>query len=164
MIDVVLGIDPGLSGALAILPYRKEEGVTIQDMPVHQIKVNGSKKRQIDLYELARWLDNATKKLVIKHAFIENPHAMPQQGVSSSFNFGFACGTAQMLVAAHLIPMTLVRPATWKKAMGLTADKDASRRRASQLMPEYSHWWGRAKDDGRAEAILLAYWGLKQNV
>jgi crossover junction endodeoxyribonuclease RuvC len=84
---------------------------------------------------------------------------MPAQGVTSAFNFGFAAGALQGLVAGNAIPMHLVAPLTWKRHYKLSADKDASRRRASQLFPAHSHLWARAKDDGRAEAVLLAYYG-----
>lgn len=155
---IFLGIDPGLGGALAT--YQKtESGVLIyaEDMPTFEITVNGKKKRQIDLYKLAGLFNNNFQ--IADHAFIEDPHALPGQGVTSSFNFGASCGVAQMAVASCGIPMTLVRPAIWKKALSLTADKDACRRRASQLFPRYASLFSRSKDDGRAEATLLAYYG-----
>lgn len=159
----ILGIDPGLGGALAL--YQPQHPIfaagyaEVIDMPTHTITVNGKQKRQIDLYQLARWIDMHSSDISL--AVIEDPHALPGQGVTSSFNFGAACGIAQMAAASAMIPMHLVRPATWKKAMNLTADKDASRRRASMLFPQHSANWARAKDDGRAEAVLLAYYGSK---
>jgi hypothetical protein len=54
-----------------------------------------------------------------------------------------------------------VSPAKWKKALGLSADKGASRRRAIELWPERAQWFARVKDDGRAEAALIAYWWLQ---
>ena len=154
----ILGIDPGLSGALAL--YNPEtKDVEIVDMPTHEIKVNGKKKRTLDIYALGRWID--LNMNLIKEAIIEEPSAAPGQGVTSMFNFGFSCGVAQAVVAANMIPMTLVRPATWKKALGLTSEKDLSRRRASMLFPQHIGKWTRAKDDGRAEALLLAYYRSK---
>jgi crossover junction endodeoxyribonuclease RuvC len=154
----VVGIDPGLSGAVALVS--PERAVEVMDMPTHEITVNKKTKRTLDLYKLASFFDiNRTR---ISHATIEEPHAMPEQGVTSMFNFGFVCGVAQMAVAAAGIPMTLVRPAAWKGAMGITGGKDASRRRASQILPEWNHLWARAKDDGRAEAVLLAIYGARQ--
>jgi crossover junction endodeoxyribonuclease RuvC len=158
-----LGIDPGQSGALALYyPGYTPIGdgqpagasLAITDMPTLQITVNGKKRTQIDLMALARWFD--LNGSTVKAALIEDPHAMPHQGVSSSFKFGFVCGALQAMVASQFIAVTLVRPRTWKMRMGLTADKDATRKRASELLPRFSSMWARAKDDGRAEAALLA--------
>mgnify|MGYP001594690936 CR=1 FL=1 len=154
---MILGIDPGLGGALALYDPQKSVLIGVCDMPTFAITVNGKTRRQIDLVKLKAWL--AWYELGASHAVIEEPHAMPGQGVTSSFSFGFACGVAQMAVASLDIPMTLVRTATWKRAMNLTADKDAARKRASQLMPQSAHLWTRKCDDGRAEAALLAYYG-----
>lgn len=156
MTDFLVGLDPGLSGAIALLG---PDSLTVYDMPTHEITVNGSKRRQIDLYALARWIDTFGRG--IKMAYVEEVHAMPKQGVSSSFAFGFAAGAAQAILASAFVPMHLVSPAKWKRAMGLTSDKDASRRAASRLLPQFSHLWSRAKDDGRAESVLLAIYGSR---
>jgi crossover junction endodeoxyribonuclease RuvC len=147
---MVLGVDPGLNGALAL---RFENDIEIFDIPTHQITVNRKKKQQIDLYAFANWID--IHRNTIKYAIIENPHSMPGQGVSSSFNFGFTCGVAQAMIASALIPIHLVRPVTWKKQLGLSKDKDACRLRASERFPKYSELWQLVKHDGRAEATLL---------
>lgn len=154
--NYIAGVDPGLTGAIALYDPATSD-VQIFDMPTHRITVNGSKKNLLDLYALARWIDLHGHS--IKAAWIEEPHAMPGQGVSSSFSFGKSCGIAEMTIASALIPMRLVRPAAWKKAMGLTSDKDASRRRATMLFPQHGALFARAKDDGRAEALLIAVYG-----
>jgi len=146
----ILGVDPGLSGCLCL--YRAED-VIFFDMPTLEITRNGKKKRQIDLYALARFVDEYAAN--IEKAIIENPGAMPGQGSTSMFAFGFGCGAAQMVVAANFIPMELVHPATWKKSMGLSKDKASSRLKASQMFPQWAHHWARVKDDGRAEALLI---------
>ena len=150
----IAGIDPGASGAIAVLTGDELE---IIDMPTLEIRG----KRILDLGTLARFFDLHGAGLSL--AVIEDPHAMPGQGVSSMFKFGFACGAVQAFVASAFIPVKLVAPAQWKRAMGLTSDKDASRRLASQLLPRWSHLWARVKDDGRAEAALLALYGRKLN-
>jgi len=151
----ILGVDPGLNGALALRFEERmlEYPIEVFDIPTHTITVNGKKKRQIDLFAFARWID--ANRNTIKYAIIENPHSMPKQGVTSAFNFGFTCGVAQAMIASALIPIHLVRPATWKKQLGLSKDKDACRLRASQIFPKYSALWCLAKHDGRAEATLL---------
>ena len=154
--NYILGIDPGAHGALAFFDPKAND-LQVYDMPTHQIRKNGALKTTIDLYQLGMLLDSWRNK--VKHAIIEAPSALPKQGVTSSFNFGFACGCAQMAVAANIIPMTLVPPATWKRAMGLSSDKDEARRKASMLLPVHAKHWPLVKHDGRAEASLLAYFG-----
>ena len=147
---IYAGIDPGLSGAIAFDCGGSWE---IYDMPVVQGRTG---KNQIAISTLAAIL----RDYEISHAFIEDVHAMPKQGVSSSFNFGFGCGVIQGVVSTLKIPYTVVTPQKWKKAMGVTADKDSSRARAMQLFPEAGPRFARKKDDGRAEAALIVRYGM----
>lgn len=154
---MILGIDPGLHGALALFDGTE---LTLFDMPLHQVNVNGSKKSSIDLYQLGNWLDLHRNR--IRTAVIEQVGAMPKQGVTSSFNFGFTAGAIQGAVAANQIPMVLVRPNIWKRGFGLLGqDKDASRAAASRLAPQHASHWPLKKHVDRAEAFLLAYYGTK---
>lgn len=152
-----LGIDPGTHGALAL--YDGEATVSTTDMPTFAITVGRKKIKRliIDLYELGRFFDLYAGS--IEKAIVEDVNSQPNDGAIQAFKFGFNCGTVQAMVAAHFIPMTLVRPNVWKRAMGLTSDKDASRRKASMLLPKCAGQWSRVKDDGRAEAALLAVYG-----
>ena len=154
-----LGIDPGLSGAIAIFNSRANPGHEIEvfDMPVHRVKVNGSKKTVLDLQGLCNIIDPRSQR--ISMAFVEEVGAMPGQGVTSMFNFGFMAGCCQMVIAAHRIPLHTVRPSVWKKAMKVTTEKDTARRAAAMRFPKQSELFSRVKDDGRAEAALLAVYG-----
>lgn len=154
-----LGIDPGLTGALALYDPAADR-LHVIDMPTHPIRINGSNKNAIDVNGLANFLDGKAND--IKLAVVEEVGAMPKQGVTSSFNFGFAAGCAQMAVAAYFIQLRTVRPATWKREMGVTKDKETVRREASRLMPNHSYNWPLKKHDGRAEAALLAYYAAKK--
>jgi hypothetical protein len=78
------------------------------------------------------------------------------------FKFGFTAGALAGVVAASYIPMHLVKPAVWKGLMGLSHDKKLSLAKATALYPSASHYWRRAKDDGRAEAVLLAHFGAER--
>lgn len=151
-----LGIDPGLSGALAFFDPVSND-LQVMDMPTHTITVNAKKKRRLDLNSLDVIFSSmlAVKTTI---AVIENVNAMPKQGVTSSFNFGFTAGALNAFLAAKRIPFVSVAPATWKKIMRVTSDKDATRREASRLMPMHADKWRQVKDDGRAEAALLAYY------
>lgn len=154
-----LGIDPGLSGALALYDPLTDE-LIIKDMPTFTKKVGGKQKRILDLYGLANIIDPYVPH--IKKAIVEQVGAAPGQGVTSMFSFGFSAGCAQMVVAANFIPMTTELPQIWKKAMRLGKGKDAARQEASRLLPRHSEKWARVKDDGRAEAALLAVYLAKR--
>lgn len=155
-----LGIDPGVSGALAFYDPVAGE-LKIWDMPTHEVKVGNKYRRKLDLTALASIMDIAGSET--KSAIIEDVGAMPKQGVTSSFSFGFAAGAAQMAVAANFISSRLVRPDVWKREMRITRDKNGARREASRLLPKHAGLWPLVKHDGRAEAALLAFYLAKQN-
>jgi len=146
---IVLGIDPGATGALA---WYEEGEVRVVPTPSMAARSRG---REIDWGALVCEIAFAPAD----HAFIEYVSAMPGQGVSSMFKFGQAFGGVRALMAAYSIPVTLVTPPVWKKAMGLSGGKDASRMRASELFPAQAGLFKRKKDDGAAEAALIAYYG-----
>lgn len=161
----IAGVDPGTYGAICLYntqykPHQLDERLIMFDMPTLEIRRNGKKRTQIDLYALGRFVDEHAAD--IEHAYIENPQGMPGMASNATYRLGLNAGIAQMAFAASFIGMDLVAPATWKKAMGLTKDKDLSRLKASQLLPACAGHWARAKDDGRAEAFLLVYWGMNK--
>lgn len=149
----VCGIDPGLHGAIALVDPLLGT-IEVEDIPTHEIKIGKSVKHRLDYHQLTQWLD--LRAATISVAIIENVHSMPEQGVASAFSFGEVFGAIKMAVAAASIPVQFVEPATWKRDLRLSSDKDASRRLASQTFPKFAHLWARAKDDGRAEAVLIA--------
>lgn len=150
-----LGIDPGLTGALAFYDPLTG-GLEIADMPTHKIRRNGKQRQRLDLGSLANILDNYAKD--VKCAIIEEVGAMPKQGVSGVFNFGFNAGCAEMAVAANFISYQLVRPQVWKKRLSVPRDKNEARRYASRIFPKHANDWPLVKHDGRAEAALLAHY------
>jgi len=150
----ILGIDVGQKGAFCI--YTAEtKAILLWDMPVHQVIVNHRKVCRVSAAEMAVQLTG----LHIDHAFVEEVGSMPGQGISSSFTFGVSAGIIHGVLAAKGIPMTLVRPQRWQKVMGVTGGKDGARQRAAQLLPEYAKEFSRVKDDGRADAALIALYG-----
>ena len=153
----ILSVDPGLSGALAFMDV--DGNIETIDMPVHRLKRNGKTKREVDRYELARIIDAHAP---ISHAFVEQVGAMPGQGVSSVFQFGRSLGIVEGVLAANFIPTDYVTPRKWRSALGVRAGKDGSRARASELMPRHAGQWIRVKDDGRAEAALIALYGARE--
>jgi crossover junction endodeoxyribonuclease RuvC len=151
-----IGIDPGLSGAIAVLT---DDSLQIHDMPVMTVDRNGKAKRQVSANELAELLNLYAGKDC--HVYVERVSAMAGQGVTSVFSFGRSFGMIEGILAALKMPVTFVAPATWTRAIGRSPGKDASRARAMELFPDYEFFFKRVKDDGRADAALIAHWGRK---
>lgn len=150
--SLILGIDPGLSGAFAIL---EENGQLIDagDLPLIGTKA----QCRIDAANFA----TLVRRLPLRCAVVEQVNAMPGQGVSSMFRFGQSLGTVVGVLAACSIPIVWVTPAKWKNASGLSSDKEHSRQRAIETWPSHSSLFARKKDHGRAEAALIALWGIR---
>jgi crossover junction endodeoxyribonuclease RuvC len=147
----ILGIDPGLTGALAL--YRDGQWILL-DMPI----AGDAKHHEINGPEICRWL----REHQPNHAFIEYASARPGQGVTSMFRFGVSYGATKMALAACAVPYTVVTPVRWKSTVGILkgADKEASRQRALQLFPDQAANLSRKKDHARADAMLLAHFGV----
>lgn len=160
-----IGVDPGLSGAVAILDDAGRL-VEVIDMPQADGHVNGAALR--GAIDACRWeLTPYPLERVHVVAWVEDVHAMPGQGVSSTFKFGRSVGVVVGVLGALDIPIRWVAPGVWKKSMGLPTGKnvtkrqakEAARRRAMELWPDKASLFTRAKDDGRAEAALIAWYG-----
>ena len=153
---VIYGIDPGFSGAVAI--WRPDVRVLhIHDMPTLP---NAKGKVELDMHTLFDLL--APEDDGPHLAVVEQVAAMRGQGVSSMFRFGQGYGAIQMALAAHKLPTQYIMPAKWKGHFGLTRDKGVSRGLAMQRLPEAAHMFKRAKDDGRAEAALIALYAQER--
>jgi crossover junction endodeoxyribonuclease RuvC len=153
---VYIGIDPGLSGALAVLaPDGTLEA--LWDTPTLTLRTSRGTKQEHDIPGLVALLEPYSGPQ--SHVFIEEAQSMPQQGVRSMFTCGLGMGLWLGVLAALRMPYTRVRPQIWKRALGLGKDKEASRLRAMQLFP--SAELRRKKDHGRAEALLLARYGQR---
>lgn len=150
---LILGIDPGLSGAAALV-NQAGELVDVFDLPI----AGEGKLTRIDGANLSRLL-RATRPTA---AIIEAVAARPGQGVSSMFRFGMATGVVAGVIGSLEIPIRWVSPASWKRAMRLTADKEAARLRALETWPNHARDFARKHDHGRAEAALIAAYGLRE--
>lgn len=152
----IVGIDPGLSGAIAFYNTLSE---TLETFPMPTIKAGTGSKRIIDELELARMID--TRSSMIEKVFIERVHAMPKQGVTSVYTFGVGYGIIRGIIAANFLPVEYITPQKWKKELRVPAVKDGARARASEIFPKFSSQWNLAKWDGRAESAMIAYYGAK---
>ena len=149
----IIGIDPGLSGAIAILEDSKIK--ELFDMPVMP---DGKKnKRQLNSALLVKLIKNSIKNLEDTVMVVEQVNAMPGQGVTSMFNFGQTFGAIKGICAALGLPIFLVRPAKWKKHFELiNSSKDASRTKAIEMYPSISQQLSKKKDVNKSDAILIA--------
>jgi hypothetical protein len=119
----VLGVDPGVSGAVAFYFVGHPHGVSVDDVPV----AGG----HVDPVALSALIRNFAPSF----AMVEAVHSMPKQGVASSFNFGMAFGCVRGVIGALQVPLHLVTPGKWKKHFHLTSDKEQSRELAIRLFP-----------------------------
>ncbi len=151
-----LGADPGFTGALAL--YHPATGdLTIMDMPVVK---NPKGRTELNLHALHTML---TPPAGVKiKALVEYVASRPNQGAPAMFRFGQGYGALQMAIVAHKIPIEYVTPTKWKKHFGLSSDKGVSRGLASQRFPNNASEFVRVKDDGRAEAALIALYASLQ--
>ena len=149
----IIGIDPGLSGGIAILEDNKIK--KLFDMPVMP---DGKKnKRQLNSALLVKLIKNNIEILENTIMVVEQVNAMPGQGVTSMFNFGQTFGAIKGICAALGLPIFLVRPAKWKKHFELiNSCKDASRTKAIEMYPSISEQLSKKKDVNKSDAILIA--------
>lgn len=147
--SIILGIDPGISGAVAFYFPMVPSRIAVFDVPVAGSEINAP--------ELARLIRIHRPTLAV----IERVSAMPGNGAVSMFNFGRSYGDVRGVIGAMEIPLHLVTPQKWKKHFGLSADKEQSRLRAIRMFPSVADRFQLKKHDGRAEAALIALYGAE---
>jgi crossover junction endodeoxyribonuclease RuvC len=150
---IIIGIDPGISGAISILENKKI--LEVYDTPT---MIDGKKnKKQINGAQVTNIIKERLKDGKEVIVVVEHVNAMPGQGVTSMFNFGQSFGVIKGICAALGLPIYFVRPSKWKKHFNLIkTNKDASRTKVIEAYPEISSKLHRKKDSNRADAILIA--------
>lgn len=160
MASSFLGIDPGLTGALALYDPAAD-ALEVEDVPTFRV----AGKTVMDEASLARIVDNWSPR--IREVWLELVNAMPSvggqrrgMGAQSAFNFGRGYGLIRGVCAANFLTVVDVTPGAWKRALAVpgkvAGGDDAGRQRASQLMPRHAHLWPLKKHAGRADAALVA--------
>ena len=152
---IIVGIDPGISGALCF--FSNGNVINVIDMPT---MAEGKKnKKQVNGRQIFNEILNI-KNTFAGHKInvvVEQVSAMPGQGVTSMFNFGQSFGVIKGICSAMELPIFYVRPAKWKKYFNLiNAEKDASRTKVIEMFPKISQKLSRKKDNNKADAILIA--------
>ena len=141
---MLLGIDPGVQGAFAIFDSA-ERAVTVHDMPD----------------TTAGLIDLVASLPPLRICTIEKPYFPKVIGIANVAKIATAYGKIIALLQQRGIPINEVRPADWKAALNLGKSKSASREMASMVFPDAADQWARVKDDGRAEAALIAWYGMR---
>lgn len=150
---MILAIDPGASGALAFFNVAAGT-LDIIDMPTVEVKRNNKNKREISPQMLAALILGRGPTVAV----LERVGARPGEASSFAYQFGRGVGMVEGVLAALHIPTEYVTPQAWQKAVGARDGKDGNRQRAAELFPAYAHLFARKKDDGRADAALMAFW------
>jgi len=138
----IIGIDPGKSGAIALLDT--------DDMKVATYDMPGTLDEKLAL------IADIGK---VKCAWLERPYFPRMIGIKNAVTIASAYGELKACLFFAGVPTFEVDPSAWKKTMRLSTDKNASRALASQYFPDSADQWARVKDDGRAEAALIALYG-----
>lgn len=144
----VVGIDPGITGGIALI--HDAELVEVVDMPVLSDRVSGHGIASL----LAAW--GAVDGVVV-----ESVAAFPKNGSIGNFKLGVSFGVVLGVLNVLERRIILVRPAAWTKDLRVGADKSLHRQRATERFPSHAERFARVKDDGRADAVLLAEWGMR---
>lgn len=158
---IIIACDPGLKGAIAALKDGHQI-VWLQDMPTKELS-NG--KRMV----CARQLTETLKQIMSEHphedftCIIEKVNSRPGEGVVSAFTFGRGFGILEACIIARGLPLDMVIPQVWKKAMGMSADKDDVRIKMIKQFPQLAHMLKRKMDADRAEAIAIALYLWKRD-
>lgn len=152
------GIDPGLTGALAVLDFQNYR-LHIWDTPVNLVKVGDKTRKRCDEIAYREALDTYDLDLCM----IERVQSTPNDGHVGAFTFGKVTGIAIGLIVGLDIALAEVTPAKWKMQMGVPADKEAARYRATDFFPNCGDAWRRQMDHGRSEAAIIALYAAILN-
>lgn len=161
---VFVGIDPGLTGAMAVID---ETGLRhLVDLPVMERSPTGTVRNQINPAALKAYLSEMLHPYDKNEVLflIEGMQSMPAmmsgkvvRGVATTLSIGLSAGLIEGVVAARGYAYELVQPAHWKKVMKVSAKKETARAAAIRMYPEADlHKVGH---HNRAEAVLIARWG-----
>lgn len=159
-----VGIDPGVKGAIAII-RKTTDSITVEaihDMPViTKTLASGKTRSRVDAVALHQILSQDHR--ITGRICIEDVCARPGEGATNAFTFGHVLGVTEAIARITGAEVQMVTPQRWKNAYGLTSHKGESRHLAQALSGD-AETFRRAKDDGRAEAYLLAAWGASDGL
>lgn len=153
----VIGIDPGLAGALALVSSDGDL-IEVADMPV--LRDGSAGRAAVNAPLLCGLLARRREG----EAIVEFVSARPKEGAVGAFSFGRSRGVIEGACGALGLPIRFITSPGWKRLVGLPAGregaKDAARSEAIRRWPDKAGLFARVRDDGRAEAALIAVAGL----
>ena len=158
----VIGIDPGLNGAIATITEMAGDDLHLHifDIPTIKGKVRGNDLDWETFLDLMhKWYLSTVDMVVMEKPVL----ARPGEGRGSIGKFGYVCGAIEGIMRSRNADADFhsVSPQKWKAYFGLLKQtKNASREKAIYYFCEHQ-LFKRKKDDSRAEAALIALYGLK---
>lgn len=164
--DIVIGIDPGLKGGIALIDIH-DVVIAADKLPTVPIKTGNKTKQELDMSAILMYINSYMLKYKPVLCVLEAVHAMPGQGVTSMFTFGMGYGMLRGILAALNLQVMLVSPVSWKAAVlaDNTHDKGGAIAYCKEHYPYVSliPKGKRKPQDGIADAICLAKYGLTSN-
>jgi crossover junction endodeoxyribonuclease RuvC len=162
---IVVGADPGLTGALAVYDGVKGAILHVCDIPTYTTQVGKRVKSKIDVSELLHKVGWMRMQYGAEMAVIEMAGPRPKESVTSAFTSGMGYGFLYMAFSGFRYRLELVTPQTWKHVMRAPKLKTASGKRADELFPDNKHEWRGPRGavlHGRAEAAMIAKYGAER--
>jgi len=156
---IVIGIDPGLTGALALV--KDGELVEVHDLPTLEFSA-GKVKRKIDAVGLKNLLRDVSGRYASEGkpaVFLERVWSMTGQGVASVFSLGYSAGLIEGVIMAAGYQLYTISPSEWSKTMRAGSEKSFSVAAATARFPDMAHHWSKKKDHNRCDAALIATFG-----
>lgn len=161
---IYVGIDPGLTGAVAFI-NTAGGAVVIEDIPTRDVTGGAVVRKRVDGLELARMLRRhcpADQRALVT---LEAVHAIAgkregQGGMQQMGSLERTSGAIEAVLEVLRMPFVAVYPQSWKRLYDLSKDKNAARDMAQRLYPDAQAMLARVKDHNRAEALLIAHYGL----
>ena len=172
--SVYWGTDPGLTGAICAIEFRNNKPIEAQFV-VPEIEytysISGRRHGRIIVPRMLTSCKNLARAFPPQEIILEKVGAFPGQGVNAVFSFGFIAGVFETAIAScTTAPITYLSPRDWKATLRLTladASKIEKKKLAIAVANEYAARnpilkmpTFRQKEDGKAEAFLLACCGV----
>lgn len=164
---LTIGIDPGISGAIAVIDHH---GVPrVHDMPVRAKKGTGKVRNEIDPKGLQRVLRELVPADETALVVMEQMHAFMGAGkrVGSMSSQASLAATKAVIVAIcelNDLDVMFVTPREWQSLYGIkTTERETTKAQSLRIARQLfgMEWLARAKDDGRADALLIARYGQR---
>lgn len=158
---LILGIDPGAHGAMALYDTEARRIIFSSEMPTSEIRVGRTKRKRLVIAHLISSLTFIRNEFEAQVAVVEEVHGFTGQSASAAFTFGYAVGVTHAAAMAAGFAVETVAPGKWKKELKVPVDKTDAVAKACELLPEdrqrFYNKRGTAQD-GIAEAAMIAYW------